>query len=719
MLKKLFMIIAFLSQTFYVLADEGMWILSLLKKQEAAMQAKGLKLSADDIYNVNSSSLKDAIVWFNGGCTGEIISDQGLVLTNHHCGYDAIASLSTTSDNILDNGFYASNKQNERKTKDPLSVSILMSIDDVTDKVLAELESISDFSLRATKLRELSTKFTAEYGKGDKNLDVRLYDMFKGNQFFVFVYEKFTDVRLVGTPPQNVGKFGGDTDNWMWPRHTGDFSLFRIYADKNNKPAPYSEENVPYKPKHHLPVSLKGVSEGDFAMIVGFPGRTNRYEFADAVQLGLDETNGAIVDMRNIRLTEWREIMNQDLQTRLDLSSQYARVANYWKYFIGQTEQLNRLKVVDAKKQEELAFASWGANNELYRNVLSDVQIAVDSYKPYAKHLYYLSEGLFNIELVKFGNNLVAYYKALESGNEEQINQTKERFIKLINDADRNPLIWSADQKIFSRMLTKYYNDIPKNQHPAFITNIAKKYKFNKNLEAGIAKFTADFYKKNPFTSKSNALKFVEKATIKSIAKLDAFKLSNGLINMYSDVIIPEYRKYSATLGANGNVYMRGLMEMQPNRDFYPDANSSIRLTYGSVEGYYSSDAIKYKHFTTMRGVMEKYVPGDIEFDLPSRLIELESRKEYGQYADKDGSLHVNFLSNNDITGGNSGSPVIDGEGNIIGLAFDGNWEAMSGDIYFDAKYKRTINVDIRYVLWCIDILGQAPHIVKEMTIVK
>jgi V8-like Glu-specific endopeptidase len=719
MIKKLIVVSALFIQTFIGFADEGMWILSLLKKQEAAMKAKGLTLTADEIYSINQASLKDAIVWFNGGCTGEIISKEGLVLTNHHCGYDAIAALSTSKDNILDNGFYAATKAEERKPKGAMFVAILQSIEDVTDNVLAELKSTNNETERANKLRELGNQYKKDKAANNPFLDVRLYEMFKGNQYFVFVYEKFTDIRLVGTPPQNVGKFGGDTDNWMWPRHTGDFSLFRIYANKDNQPAAYSPENVPYKPKHHLPVSLKGVKENDYAMIIGFPGRTNRYEFADAVKLAIDETNLSIVDMRAIRLTEWRKVMDKDVDTRLSLSGLYARIANYWKYFIGQNEQLIRLDVVGSKLNEERQFQVWAnANKKEYATILTEVATSVAAFKPYAKHLYYINEGVLTPRIMQLSRFIYAANNEFKDNKAEAAANTLKALSEQIETGDWNPLFWEADQKIFARIVYKYHMDIPLDQQPAIVKQIAKKYKFATLGEAAAHKFTADFYKASNLSSQAKARSFVSKVNAKNIGKESSLAFYTAFITTFENVIRPSYINYMTSLSTLGRTYVKGLMEMQQDRNFYADANSSIRLTYGTVRGYDAQDAIRFHHVTTMEGVLDKYVPGDLEFDLSPRFLELAKSRNYGRYAE-NGKLYVNFLTDNDITGGNSGSPVMNGQGHLIGLAFDGNWEAMSGDIYYDDTYKRTINVDVRYVLWCIEVLGQAPHIVRELTIVE
>jgi hypothetical protein len=717
--KKLLLLVMLYTHSVGLFADEGMWILSLLQKKEADMKAKGLKLNVEDIYRVNQSSLKDAIVWFNGGCTGEIISSNGLVLTNHHCGYDAIAALSTPQKNILDSGFYAGTHSDELKPAKPMFVSILQSIHDVTARVMDSLALVSESKPRELILNTLRKDFKNEFG-GNEFLDVRLYDMFKGNQFFVFVYQRFTDIRLVGTPPQSVGKFGFDTDNWEWPRHTGDFSLFRIYANTENKPAHYSKENVPFKPQHHLPINAGGVKEGDYAMIIGFPGTTNRYEFASAIQLDLDEKNYSIVDMRTIRLEEWKKVMDKDLETRLKLSGNYASIANYWKYFRGEAEQLVKNNVVEKKREEEAAFLKWAKGKPDYSRLFADADKAVQEVKPVVKQLYYLNQGLLQTKMVQMHVRMRNFNDSLisKSKQSDSLRQTIIQFME--KEVDWNPLLWEADQEMLKRMLTLYITGIPEKQHQPALHAIAKKYKFNKvGIQKGVELFVNEMFAKSPFTTKDKALKFVSKMNAKSLSNQSMYQLTTQLLDTYNEVLIPAFRKYNQVMGELGSVYVRGLMESQPNRLFYPDANSSIRLTYGSVEGYNAKDGVYYKHYTTMEGVMDKYVPGDYEFNLTQDFIDLQRKRHYGPYADKEGKLVVNFLSNNDITGGNSGSPVMDGEGNLIGLAFDGNWEAMSGNIYFDPTYKRTINVDIRYVLWCIDILGKAPHIIKELTLVK
>ncbi len=691
-------------------ADEGMWLPMLLKKYNyEQMQQLGLKLTPEQLYDVNNSSLKDAIVWFNGGCTGEIISSKGLVLTNHHCGYDAIASLSTEQDNILDNGFWAKEMKQER-AKPGMWVSIVQRMDDVTEKVMAELKDVAEKD-RATKLQTIYKKLTDEATKGT-HYEAQVREMFKGNAYYIFIFEKFTDIRLVGTPPQNIGKFGGDPDNWVWPRHTGDFSMFRIYAGKDNKPATYSTENVPYQPKHSLPVSMKGVKEGDYAMIYGFPGRTNRYEFSQGIEIAQNQVNPTIVSLRDIRLKAWKEVMNKSEKDRLTLSAQYASVANYWKYFIGQTEQLKRLKVYEFKQASEADFAKWANGKAEYQNVLKNVSAAYDAYRPYAIQRTYLNEGLFGIHISGIAFSMYAYETAKDTA---AANKALAMASKNMNRYYES-FFPSADEKIMGQILLMYYMNVPKDQHPAEMATLLK---MGKTPEEAFKKYAAQVYAKSMFASREKYEAFLKKPSVKAVQKDILYKVVVSFYTNYLNNYKSKVDDFTAATGKEGRLYVKGLMEMQPGKTFYPDANSSLRLTYGSVQSYDPKDGVHYDFTTTLDGVMEKYNPNDVEFTVPQRLIDLYGKKDFGAYQMSNGKMPVAFITNNDITGGNSGSPVINGEGQLIGLAFDGNWEAMSGDIVFDQKYKRTINVDIRYVLFLIDKYGEAGNIIGELNLVK
>jgi hypothetical protein len=704
------MVAILLVATLQVKADEGMWMPLLLQKYNyEKMKELGLKLTPEQLYDVNHSSLKDAIVWFNGGCTGEIISDQGLVLTNHHCGYDAIASLSTPQDNILDNGFWAKSFKEERP-KAGMWVSIVQRMDDVTDKVQAQLKDVAEKD-RPAKLQGIFKQLTEEATKGT-HYEAQVREMFKGNAYYLFIFEKFTDIRLVGTPPQSIGKFGGDPDNWVWPRHTGDFSMFRIYAGKDGKPAKYSADNVPYKPKHSLPVSLKGINEGDYAMIYGFPGRTNRYEFSNGIQLAQDKVNPTIVNLRDIRLKAWKEVMDKSEADRLLLSAQYAQVANYWKYFIGQTEQLKRLKVYEGKVADEKQFAEWAKGKAEYENVLPNISKAYEAYTPYALQRTYLSEGLFGIGVMPIAFSMYPYETAKDTAAANKaITMAKQNI-----DGMYEEFFVSADQKIMTQILMMYYNNIPKDQQAPYMATILKK---GKTPEEAFSKFATELYAKSLFASKAKFQAFLDKPNTKTLLKDPAYQMVKSFYDHYINNYKPKIDEFNAVAGKEGRSFVKGLMEMNPNRTFYPDANSSLRLTYGSVQSYDPKDAVHYNYYTTLDGVMEKHNPNDFEFNAPQRLQDLYKAKNYGQYAMPNGKLPVAFITNNDITGGNSGSPVINGNGELIGLAFDGNWEAMSGDIVFDAKYKRTICVDVRYVLFLIDKYGTAENIINEMKIVR
>lgn len=718
-------------------ADEGMWLLSMLDKMNFKdMEAKGLRLTKEQLYSINNSSLKDASIWFNNGCTGEFVSSEGLVLTNHHCGYDAIAELSTTQDNILDNGFWAKDRASERVPVKPLVVTRVVRVDDITDQVLSKLTGVAEKD-RSAKLASIFKELEKKATEGS-SYSATSREMFKGNAYYLFVLEKFTDIRLVGTPPQNIGKYGGETDNWMWPRHTGDFSMFRVYCGADNKPADYNASNVPYKPLKHLSISLKGYKEGDFAMIIGFPGRTNRYEFSQGVALATDVVDPSIVNLRAIRLKAWKEQMVQDEATRLLLSSDYASVANYWKFFDGEAEQLKRNKVFEKKAAEEKVFGQWASSREEYKSLLYDIDQVYTLYKPYALQSTYMREcigapGIMQLASLGFALDALYFEKDTLLKNKTMSKEEKAKRISLIDsnilkiskksiealaDFSYTDRIRTADKKIFQGMLSMYYKNIPANQWPDVFKKIASKIK-NGNSEAVFAKYTEMVFSKSIFASKEKIEAFFKKPSYAKLLADPAFALYKAHRDNYMTNFKPKVDEFMSQSVALGRKYIKGLMEMYPNRYFYPDANSSQRFTYGTIRSYNPKDGVHFNYITTIDGVMEKYIPGDYEFDLPARFIELYKAKDYGRYAMSNGKLPVAFLSDNDITGGNSGSPVMDGDGNLIGIAFDGNWEAMSGNIHFDETFKRTISVDIRYVLWLIDKFGGAGHIVAEMTIIE
>lgn len=695
-----------------VKADEGMWLPWLLKSQTTeAMKKKGLKLTADQLYDLNKSSLKDAIVWFGGGCTGEIISANGLVLTNHHCGYDYISNLSTSADNILDNGFWAKSMQEERPVAG-LTVAFVVKVEDITAEVLEAVKGLSEKE-RTAKLQSVYKTIIERTTKGN-HYEAQCREMYKGNAYYVFTFERFTDVRLVGTPPQNIGKFGGETDNWMWPRHTGDFSMFRVYMGKDGKPAKYSPENVPLKAKHHLPINLKGINSGDYAMIMGFPGRTNRYEFSQGVKIATDLVDPAIVALRDVRLNAWREQMKKDTDIRLKLSGDFASVANYWKFFRGEAEQLKNNKVYEQKQKDEKVFAAWAATKDEYKTLLADVEKTFAAYKPYSLQGIYLREGIYAPTVVKYAQFASMLEDAVAKNDNEKLEATKKQLLDAVNDLPYDQPIVEADKRLFDSILVLYYNNIPKDQQAPYFADVILKYAATPR--EAIKAYTDYVFDNSIFANADMAKGFIKNPRIAMLKNDVAFKHFDAFRKHYNTAFKGKVDEFNETILALGRKYIKGLMEMNPTKQYYPDANSSLRLTYGTVKSY-----MKFPMITNLDEVIEKNKknPDNVEFSIPERLKELHKNKDYGRYAMKDGKLPVAFLSDNDITGGNSGSPVIDGEGRIIGLAFDGNWEAMSGNIHFDPKNKRTINVDIRYVLWLIEKYGQAPNIVNEMTIVQ
>ena len=702
-------------------ANEGMWLPMLLGQQVYDDMVKhGLKLSKEQLYSINQPSIKDAIVIFGGGCTGELVSSQGLIFTNHHCGYGAIAGASTMEHNYLKDGFYAYSKDQEIQSN--LSVTFLERITDVTDQIEKAVKGLSEDD-RNKKISELYKEITDKVLDKENGVYGRVYSMFKGNQHIMYVYKVYNDIRLVGAPPEAVGKFGGDSDNWEWPRHTGDFSIFRVYATKSGQPAAYSPDNVPLKPKWFLPVSLKGYSDGDYAMIYGYPGGTNRYETSYGIKLKNEIENPSLVDLRDVRLKAMHARMVKDPAVKLKLADSYSGIANYYKFYKGETEQLEKYHVYDTKQMDENKFAVWAKNKPEYQNILSDYDKNYSSWTPYAKERTYLVEGVLGSPLAAYASSLRGLENVLS-----KTSSTETQISNALNAADKSRTSFlekedlPSDQIILAKTAMMYYNDIAPDQRPAgFYEALQKKYGSLK--EAGsFEKWAADVFGNTLILDNNKWEAFMKDHDVKMLQNDPAFEYAKAFLTNYLEKYAGLYSTFTSTNNELGRLYLKGIMEMNPTKvkKMYPDANFSMRVSYGNVKSYDPRDGVHYNYFTTSKGILEKYIAGDYEYDLPTKEIELLKKRDFGQYIDKKhNDLLINFITTNDITGGNSGSPVIDGNGNLIGLAFDGNYEALSHKIQFDKDLNRTINVDIRYVLWCIDKMGGAKNIINELKLVR
>ena len=730
-MKRIIFLLLFIAAAVRSFADEGMWLpLHIERLNQVDMQKMGLQLTAEEIYSINHSSLKDAIVNLGGGfCTGEIISDEGLLLTNHHCGYSFIQGHSTVENDILTNGFWAGSNE-EELPNEGLYVQFLVRIEDVTKDVLKHVKKKMTEDERTAAVNKAIAELNAA-AKAGNDYDVQVKSFFEGNEFYLFVYETFHDVRLVGTPPESIGKYGGDTDNWMWPRHTGDFSLFRVYSGPDGKPAKYSPENIPLKPKHHLPVSLDGVQENDFAMVFGYPGSTNRYLTSFGVEMAIEDVNPARVKVRGKKLEIMKEGMDADPAVRLAYASKYASVANYWKYFIGQTNGLKKLDVFEQKMAIEQELNAWinskGARKRLYGNPIADIEYAYNDVKKYSYPFYYLYEAGFGIEFVKSSYKLDGLLDILnnEHSSKEQrqvkidlYRASAEKFFK-----DYSPDI---DKKLLAAMMEYLVNDVDQEYLPEVFKYAANldsdKYYafegFEPSDKQAFQSFADYVFSNSILVNEEKLMAFYDQPEVEILKNDPGYIVSQSVYNAYKS-LSGKRGAALANLSKGRRNFIAALREMNDKIQYYPDANSTMRLTYGKVLSYESRDAVHYHYLTTLKGVMEKEDPTNPEFIVHPKLKELYTSKDYGQYAAADGKLYVGFISNNDITGGNSGSPVINADGHLIGTAFDGNWEAMSGDIAFEPELQRCISVDIRYTLFIIDKFAGARHLIDEMTIVK
>lgn len=695
---------------FRAVADEGMWLPFLIKKLNIGqMHELGLRLTAEDIYDINHSSLKDAIVQFGGGCTGEIVSPEGLLFTNHHCGYGQIQSHSTVEHDYLTDGFWAKSKAEELPCPG-LTVKFLVRMEDVSRKVLSAVSDDMDEWTRADSLRAVIGRMVEEASEKGRYL-VQLKSYFAGNEYYLLVYEEYKDVRLVGAPPSSIGKFGADADNWMWPRHTCDFSVFRVYMGPDGKPAEYDQANVPLKPKHFLPVSIAGIQEDDFAMIMGYPGSTDRFLPSWGVQQVIDVIAPAIVKTRRAKLDILDKYMDADPAVRIKYASIYAQIANYWKNYIGQEKQLQKNRVADKKREIERRFAAFAADKPEYAGVLKDLEESYAAQNSLMRLNYYFLEAVRGAQMMQYAMRLFPLESALERNDAGQVRNivqsTKEALAGMYKDYDGE-----VNREMVARGLELYYNDIDAAMQP-------------EDFRAYVAKKKGDFdligreiYDNSFFASADKLESFLQNPNLKKLRQDPAYKWVKSIYNQINALgTSSQMREVAAKKTKALRLFVKGIREMNADKAYAPDANLTMRLSYGSVKGYDPADAVHYDFVTTIEGVMEKEDPGNPDFIVPARLKELYLAKDYGRYGDS--TLVTCFLTNNDITGGNSGSPVINADGELIGLAFDGNWEAMSGDIFFEPLLQRTIVADIRYVLFIIDKYAGATNLIDELTLVK
>lgn len=717
-MRKLFLLVTGLVFAFQIRvhADEGMWLLSLIRQVNMdEMTEMGLQLTAEQIYSVNQASLKDAVGALDGGsCTAELVSPDGLLLTNHHCGYGEIQNHSSLEHDYLKNGFWAMTRDEELPNEGK-TISFLVRMEEVTERIAPELNEEMDIQTRDSKIRSLTESIAAEATEGT-HYEARVRSMFNGNRFFLFVMETYRDVRLVGAPPESIGKFGHDTDNWMWPRHTGDFSMFRVYTGPDGLPADYSPENIPLKPKHYLPISMKGYEKGDFAMVLGFPGSTTRYMTSWEIQESLEVDHPIRIQVRGIKLDLMMEDMMADEQVRIQYASKHSRSSNYWKYSIGMIRGLKKLNVEEKKRELEAAFTEWVNQDEerkaLYGNALSDIQSAVEGRREPSVAMNYILEAYFQgMETVMFGRNLRQLEMLLADPEPDQqevqrvaaaLKESSTRFFKDYHAP--------TDKKVMTAMVKLLIEELDDKYLPFSIQEAKTKYK------GDAAKYVDNYFKKSFLTDQDRYNAFMDNPSLKVLRKDPGYQAVLASQVLYE--IGGELGQFEEAYERGSRLFLKGLVEMYPDKDFYSDANSTMRMNYGVVGDYYPRDAVLYTHYTTLNGVMEKEDPNNFEFVVSDRLKELHKAKDYGPYG-VNGQMNVCFTTNNDITGGNSGSPVMNAHGELLGLAFDGNWEAMSGDVAFETELQKCIVVDIRYVLFVIDKYAGAGHLVKEMTLVN
>ncbi|MFV0366484.1 MAG: S46 family peptidase [Mangrovibacterium sp.] len=714
MTKRFLLVVALISSMMVsnVRADEGMWLPALIYKMNIGeMQQMGLKLSAEDIYSVNNSSIKDAIVALDrGSCTGEVISDKGLVLTNHHCGYGEIQAHSTPEHDYLKEGFWA--KSYEEELPNPgKTMSFLINVKDVTETVLATVKDNMTYDERTKAIAKVSAKLQKEATEGT-HYEAQVKSMLYDNQYFLFVYEVFKDIRLVGAPPSSIGKFGGDTDNWMWPRHTGDFSMFRIYCAPDGSPAEYSEDNVPYTPKQHLEISLDGYQQGDFAFVMGYPGSTQRYKTSYGIEEAMNIVNMSRINARGPKLDVIHEYQATSTAARIQYASKAARCSNYYKNAIGMNKGLEALGVVAQKQELEKQVMAWinadSSRKAKYGDPVAEIEGTYADNKASYAYAYLVECFLGGPEAFRFSAAARSLEKALESGDQAKIDAAvkavESRMELYFKDYDA-----ATDKKIAAALTQVYRENVDADFYPSFFADIK-----DGNIDAYMAKV----YAKTVFADKASLTSFLASPKFKTLQKDPVYVVMRSIYAELENIRTAQ-KETAPKLAEGRRLFTAARLEMESEKKFYPDANSTMRITYGKVGDYKPRDGVNYDYFTTIKGYAEKEIPGDIEFDVPARMKALCEAKDFGNYLDADGTLHTCFITDNDITGGNSGSPVMNAKGQLIGTAFDGNWEAMSGDIAFEHQLQKCINVDIRFVLWTIDKYAGATNLIDEMTLVK
>jgi Peptidase S46 len=699
--------------------DEGMWIPLLLGElNEADMKARGLRLTADDIYSLNKTSLKDAVISFGGFCTGELVSNEGLLFTNHHCGFGAIQTHSSTESNLINNGFWAMSKKEELPNAG-LTATFIVRIEDVTAKVLKGVTASMNEGERMTTIAANMTAAKEEAVKGTAyKADIKAF--FYGNEYYLFVTETFRDVRLVGAPPVSIGNFGGDADNWVWPRHTGDFSIFRIYAGPDNKPADYSENNVPYKPKHFFPISIKGVKEGDYTMVYGFPGRTTEYLSSFAVEQQLNLINPARISLRREVLDIMQADMEKSEQVNIQYASKEAQISNYWKKWSGESHGLVKAHTLERKQEMERKFTQWLGENrtraDKYGTVLNELKAGYEKLAPLARFRDYVNECIFRAEILEAAWNWEALIEESKdpASTDEDIKKTIDNLrtagAELFKDFNA-----PTDQKLLAKMIQRFENDVPNEMQPAIIQEINSKYAGNWN------QYAADVFAKSIFSSQAKSEAFLAKYKRNAYKKIEAdpaYQLISAVMHYYLAEVKDQAVAAQAEIDRLNRTYMAAQREMLTDKKFYPDANGTLRVTFGQVDDYEPRDGVHYNWYTTLDGIMEKYIAKDVNYDAPDKLLELYRAKDFGRYAE-NGVMHVCFTASNHTTGGNSGSPVLDADGNLIGTNFDRNWEGTMSDLQYDPNQCRNISVDVRYTLFIIDKFAGAGYLLNEMKILE